>query len=281
MDNLLGRWDLIVGGVDDNYPSWVELTAEGGRFVGQVGSARPLGSVEINGDEIRFQLPKQYEGRTDDLIFVGHLEDGKLVGTTTFSDGTATTWQGVRAPDLADQGLVWTREIDMLARGMDAWQPRDADAPFYWSFEDEGLVNSAVGTDIVSKEVFGDFELESEYAYPAKSNSGIYLRGRYEFQILDDFEQKPNTVGSTGAVYGFLTPSENAVLAPDEWNSVKITLRGRWITVVLNGTTIHENVEIPGITGGALDSNEAAPGPIFLQGDHGPITFRKLVIRTA
>jgi hypothetical protein len=79
-----------------------------------------------------------------------------------------------------------------------------------------------------------------------------------------------------GGIYGFLTPSENAALGPDKWQSFDITLIGRMITVVANGKTIICNQEIPGITGGALDSKEGEPGPIYLQGNHGPVSYRNI-----
>ncbi|MNL57364.1 hypothetical protein D3C87_1809200 [compost metagenome] len=81
-----------------------------------------------------------------------------------------------------------------------------------------------------------------------------------------------------GGIYGFLTANEMVTLGPDQWQTYDITLVGRLVTVVANGKTIISNQEIPGITGGALDSNEGEPGPIYLQGDHQPIEFRKIVI---
>ena len=140
------------------------------------------------------------------------------------------------------------------------------------------LVNSAVGTDLITKALFTDFRLEAEYSYPEGSNSGIYLRGRYEFQILDDYGQG-TSVGSSAAIYGFFAPSVNAVYAPGEWNRAVIELRGRHVTVDLNGVRVLDEV-IPGITGGAMDSHEGEPGCILLQGDHGPVNFRKLVLTT-
>jgi hypothetical protein len=84
-----------------------------------------------------------------------------------------------------------------------------------------------------------------------------------------------------GAIYGFLPPSEMVAKDPGEWQSYDITLVGRMVTVVANGKTIICNQEIPGITGGAMDSNEGNPGPFLLQGDHGPIDFRNIVVTPA
>ena len=109
----------------------------------------------------------------------------------------------------------------------------------------------------------------------------MYLRGRYEVQIEDSpKDAHPSSVLFSG-VYGFLPPSEITASGPDQWQSYDITLIGRMVTVVANGKTVISNQEIPGITGGALDSNEGEPGPIYIQGDHGPIEFRKITITPA
>jgi hypothetical protein len=120
--------------------------------------------------------------------------------------------------------------------------------------------------------------LHVEFRYQKGSNSGVYLRGRHEVQIEDSpKDQHPSSVLFSG-IYGFLTPSEINALGPNTWQTFDITLIGRMVTVVVNGKTVITNQEIPGITGGALDSNEGEPGPIYIQGDHGPIEFKKIVI---
>jgi hypothetical protein len=96
-------------------------------------------------------------------------------------------------------------------------------------------------------------------------------------QINDDAGRVTDPL-RMGGVYGFLRPYTDAALKPGQPQSYDITLIGRRITVGLNGKTIIDNEIIPGITGGALDSNEGEPGPILLQGDHGPVSFRKIVI---
>ena len=96
-------------------------------------------------------------------------------------------------------------------------------------------------------------------------------------QIADLPDAEPSFDG-LGAVYGYLAPSEMAAKKPGEWQTFDITLVGRMVTVVLNGTTIIANREIPGITGAALDSREGEPGPLLIQGDHGPIEYRNLRI---
>jgi Domain of Unknown Function (DUF1080) len=128
---------------------------------------------------------------------------------------------------------------------------------------------------LVTEQKFTDFKLNTEYRYPQGSNSGVYLRGRYEVQIEDDCGEEADNHRS-GGVYGFLTPSVNAAKKAGEWQTLEVTLVGRMVTVVLNGEPVIDRQAIPGITGGALDGDEGEPGPILLQGDHGAVEFRNL-----
>jgi hypothetical protein len=160
-------------------------------------------------------------------------------------------------------------------KSLEGWKPRSADAKNGWTAKEGVLVNAFGGTDLLTEAKFSDFQLHAEFRYPKGSNSGIYLRGRYEVQIEDDFGDEPDS-HRIGGVYGFLTPSVNACKRAGEWQTVDITLVGRVVTVVLNGERVIDRQTIPGITGGALNSDEGAPGPILLQGDHGPIDFRKV-----
>jgi hypothetical protein len=134
--------------------------------------------------------------------------------------------------------------------------------------------------DLISERTFSDFRLHVEFTYPKGSNSGIYLRGRYEVQIQDDAGKVTDAL-RMGGLYGFLRPYTDAARPAGEPQAYDITLLGRRVTVMLNGTTVIDNEPITGITGGALDSNEGEPGPIMLQGDHGPVSFQKVVITPA
>ena len=125
--------------------------------------------------------------------------------------------------------------------------------------------------------MFSDFKLHVEFRYPHGGNSGVYLRGRYEVQIEDSKGKDPGR-HFFSALYGLLPPNEIVAKDAGEWQSFDITLVGRMITVVANGVTVICDQEIPGITGGALDSHETEPGPIYLQGDHQPIEFRNIVL---
>jgi hypothetical protein len=146
-----------------------------------------------------------------------------------------------------------------------------------WQAQAGVLRSPHSGANLVTDAAFTDFKLHIEFRLPAESNSGVYLRGRYELQIEEGKGAEP-PADQLASIYGFIEPNEQAGKDGDVWQSYDVTLVGRRITVVFNGKTVICNQEIPGITGGALDSKEGEPGPIYLQGDHGPIEFRNIMI---
>ena len=283
---ILGRWDITVtdaGG--EAYPSWFEVTRDDGqlkaRFVGRTGSQRPIKSVDYSGGHLKFMLPPQYERRKTDLEFEATLRGNHLEGTMTSAEGKPLMWKAVRAPKLDRKSARWGKPITLFdGRDLSAWKVRDQSKAATWRVVDGVMQNSPHGTDIITSQRFKDFKLHVEFKMADKSNSGVYLRGRYEVQIQDDFGKEPES-HRNGAIYGFVTPTSNPVKKAGEWQSLDITLIGRLVTVVLNETTIIDKIEIPGITGGALDSNENEPGPIMLQGDHEQIYYRNIVITPA
>lgn len=167
---------------------------------------------------------------------------------------------------------------------LDGWKPRNPDSHLSWSAQNGMLVNEVApdkhGTDLVTEEKFKDFVVRYDYMVPKGANSGFYLRGRYEIQILDDFLTTRKELGGNGALYSFRAPSAFVSRGPGEWQQVEATIRGNKVTVVLNGTKIHDEVEIDRPTGGELDANLNDPGPLMLQGDHGSVAFRRIRIKT-
>lgn len=281
---LEGRWDLVIQKDGNELPSWLEIEHSGnrtlvGRFVYAFGSARPIAVVTITNGKFSFSIPPQWEPGTRNMDFEGELIDGKLKGTMTYTDGKSYPWTGERAPLLKRTSEpVWGEQIKLF-NGVDltGWRAKGQNQ---WIVENGILRSPKSGANLISEQTFTDFKLHVEFRYEKGSNSGIYLRGRYEVQIEDDKGKEP-WKGYLGAVYGFLTPSEMAAKDPGEWQTYDITLIGRMVTIVANGKTILCNQEIPGITGGAIDSKEGEPGPILFQGDHGPIDFRNIVITPA
>jgi 3-keto-disaccharide hydrolase len=284
---FLGRWDLTLHAPDREYPSWLEVTLRDSRLtvvmVGRWGSARELPSAEIKDNHIRFVSPKAEEGRETDMIFEGEISGQRLAGTTSGPDGTPWSWRGERAPALKRAHTPqWSAPLVLFnGRDLTGWRLSDPGAHARWRVVDDVLVSPGQGPDLITDAVFEDFKLHIEFNCAAQANSGIYLRGRYEVQIEND-AQPEGANQRTGAVYGFLAPSPPAPRVPGEWQTYDITLIGRTVTVVLNGQTIIDRQDIPGLTGGALDSHEARPGPIYLQGSEmGQVSFRNIIITRA
>ena len=282
-DAVLGRWDITVQGADAPYPSWVHIhlrkeTELQARFVGRSGSVRSATTVTYDGTLV-FEVPIQYEKNKSPLRFEGRLNGDKLEGTTVDADGKTLTWTAVRAPEIGPtRSLKWGAPVELFnGRDLSGWKPRNDRRPGCWTVTGGVLVATPPCVDLISDTTFSDAKLRVEFMYPKGANSGIYLRGRYEVQIQDD-AGKPLDALRMGGVYGFVRPYVDAAGRPDEWQTYEITLQGQRVTVVLNGKTIADNEVIPGITGGALDSNEAAPGPLLLQGDHGKVSFRKITL---
>ncbi len=284
---VVGRWDLRVEGPDGVYPSWLEVWVSGhrtlvGRFVGRVGSARPSGRVEWAAGTMRFAIPPQWEQEPNDLRVEGTVSGDRLTGTLVTPAGERHAWTATRAPALRRAAPpAWGTPVALLnGKDLTGWTTQGG-GENRWRVVNGVLTNAGGGANLVTTRTFDDFKLHLEFRYPKGSNSGVYLRGRYEVQIEDSDPTREPTTGDIGGVYGFIAPSEMAARPPGEWQTYDITLVGRMVTVVANGRTIIFDREIPGITGGALDSDEGAPGPLMLQGDHGPIEYRNITLTPA
>lgn len=287
-DPVLGRWDITVQGADGvSYPSWMEVRLRTemqlmGSFVGRFGSVRYASSVEFKDGQLTMSIPRQYEVAPEVMVFTGRLVGDRLEGTTVDADGKTLKWTAVRAPEQrAAKQVSWGKPIPLFnGKDTGGWKQRNNAHPNCWKVEGGVLTNNLPCSDIVSDQKFGDFKLHVEFKVVPQGNSGVYLRGRHEVQIEDTYNRVMDSL-RMGAVYGFIKPMANPSKAPGEWQVFDITLVGSRVTVVLNGQTIIDNEAIPGITGGALDANEGAPGPIMLQGDHTKVYFRKVEITPA
>ena len=191
---------------------------------------------------------------------------------------------------------------DWMAVGEAAIDPERSEALTYT--EGEGvLVNGTKGktSNLLTEVKHGDIELHLEFMVPEGSNSGVYLQGRYEIQILDSWQQYRPSFADCGGIYqryldgkGFegYAPRLNASLPPGVWQRFDVTFRAprfndsgkktenaRFVKVVHNGVVIHEEVEVSGPTRSASFEDEGAWGPLMLQGDHGPVAYRNLLVR--
>lgn len=294
-EKAIGRWDITVNYKNNEKPSWMEIYKSGGKtlvgkFVGMGGSERPVTEVHFNANtkEYSFSIPAQWGNDQVEATF--SLANDELKGHFKIGNGKVEyAWAGKRAPKLDDKvgkQILWGQPISLLQNGLADWTDTRG-----WQVSNGVLAIRAKGSEadrnkggnqnIRTKENFKDFRLHAEFRYGKGANSGIYLRGRYEVQILDSYGMEAES-HILGGIYGFLSPVKNYARKPEEWQSLDITLVGRYITVVLNGQQIICNRPIPGITGGALDANEGEPGPIMIQGDHyGLLEYRNISITPA
>jgi hypothetical protein len=281
-----GRWDLTLKGTAKDLPSWIEVSEDHGQvkvvLVGPSDHATPLKQAEIKNGELEFVSPKGEEGFEADTTYKARLAGGRLVGTVTNPD---QTWQlsGKRAPAFSQATTPqWGKPVSLFnGRDLTGWRFGDPSKKSSWKVVNGTLVTNGHGSEIVSVPTFFDFKLHLEFNAGPQSNSGVYLRGRYEVQIETDSESEPPS-HHTGGVYGFLDPIPEPPRKADIWQSYDITLVGRTVTIIQNGVTVIDHKQIPGITGGALDSNEDMPGPIYLQdAEKGHVAFRNIVITPA
>jgi hypothetical protein len=168
------------------------------------------------------------------------------------------------------------KPIALIGKDLTTWKTRGEHNG--WKIESGLLVNAPPSSDIFTNEKFWNFELKYEYAVPKGSNSGMYLRGRYEIQILDDFGKDPSP-GGNGSIYSLSVAKANASKPAGEWNHVEVRLVDFRVTVKINGKVVQDNAELTKATGGALDDKVNEPGPIMIQGDHGAVSLRNIQLK--
>lgn len=278
---LEGTWNVIITEDGKEVPSWLQISHSGnntlvGKFCYKFGSARPVAEVRVHEGKFSFSIPKQWEPAGFDMQIIGMQDGDKLKGTMIYTDGKVYPWVASRSPKLSyNENPKWGKERKLFnGKDLSGWTPMGENQ---WVVEDGVLKSPKSGSNLVTDEKFTDFKLHVEFRYPEGSNSGIYLRGRYEVQVADNIGLEPSNI-LFGGIYGHLTPNEMVAKPAGEWQEYDITLIGRRVTIVANGKTIINDQNIPGMTGGALDNDEAAPGPLLIQGDHGPVELRNIMI---
>jgi len=244
------------------------------------GSVHPAYDINVDGPHITLTMDKANDKRPATLWDI-KIKNKQIVGTQTIGD---RTWQikGVKAPELLrDPPRKWGA-AESLFNGKDltGWEPTSDKAKNNWVAQDGNLVNLAHGANIKTTRKFDDFKLHIEFNCPEDGNSGIYLRGRYEVQVEYEKVDANDALHSIGSIYGFIAPQIDLPRKPGTWETFDITLVGRNVTIIRNGKKTVDGKDIPGITGGALDSNEGEPGPFYIQGDHtGGMKYRNITIQ--
>lgn len=282
---LEGRWDLTIDVNGKPKPAWLEMRHSGVQtnLVGRVmiigGSSRPISKIVVDGSKFSFAVMPQWEKSDNDVEMTGNLVGDKIEGTYKSTSGKIFNWTGERMPSLLrEKTPEWGKEFALFnGKDMMGWH---TDGENQWVVENGVMKSPKSGANLISDQKFNDFKLHIEFRYPLGSNSGVYLRGRYEVQVTDGKGKEPWDTELSG-VYGVVSPNKMVAKDAGEWQSFDIILVGRTVTVALNGITVISEQVIPGITGGAIDSKEGEPGPFMIQGDHGPIEYRNILVTPA
>lgn len=309
INDFLGQWTIDVkgGGV-----SWLEVRQENGYIDADLlwigGSVSPVADAFMNNqgqlvvtridnvvrtrddknnpirtNQITNWLKISKQGDKIDGYFFSPHRDGIGVDSTEFT-GTKLA-PPPPAPDLSS--VKYGTPVTLFnGKDLTGWRLIEENRKSGWSVKDGVLINDPVQEEgkphvaygnLRTNQTFEDFNLKLEVNVPAESNSGVYLRGMYEIQVLDSYK-KPLDSHNMGALYSRITPSVAAEKPAGTWQKLDITLCDRHVTVLLNGTKIIDNQPIYGPTGGAMQSDVNAAGPIYLQGDHGKVEYKNIVL---
>jgi hypothetical protein len=286
-DSYVGRWNLKITDAADTFESGgFQIEQKSGALdaslVWRWGSYLPAKSIAVK-DGALLIVREEQPGRLDE--FTARLDGETLKGQVKYADGTLQHFEGRKAPALAAKAApAWGAPVTLFdGKTLGGWKLRDAKKKNGWAVQNGELavVETKDNADLVTERAFQDMKLHLEFNVDAKSNSGVYLRGRYEIQILDNPDAKmaldPH---GCGALYSRVAPKLDATRPAGEWQTLDITIVGRKLEVVLNGKQVVDTLA-EGVTGGALNPFEGEPGPLMLQGDHGKVRFRNIVVTPA
>ena len=299
---LLGDWSLDL---ESGEPAWLSVVEKDGnpqvRMRVYIGPDGPYSVTDAANGRVKFPLRRRRVAQGSDVFIesavnVG-ITNGKLDGviTRTATDGSVKErirFTGKRIPPMPqsspDLSKVRFGLPILLFNGKDlkGWRPHEADKINGWSAKDGMLVNTTPKTDfsatgdhanLRTEAEFEDFWLHIEFLVEGNRNSGIYLRGMYEAQVVDR-DSRMQGIQGPGAIFGRIEPSTNAGKPGGQWQTYDLTLVDRHVTVVLNGVKVIDNQPIIGPTAGAIYTDPSAPGPIYLQGDHTTVKYKNIYL---
>lgn len=297
-EDLRGDWSL---NLESGEPAWMSISEDEVRMRIYVGPEGPYPITSVNDGHIQFSVKKKGKTRGKKIEMTSTVEvgivDAKLDGVITrttgeSSEATQIHFTGKKippmpktAPDLAK--VRFGHPISLFnGKDMTGWRPYESDKINGWKVEDGKLVNETPKTDFSATGAhanlrtdaeFEDFWLHIEFLIEADRNSGVYLRGMYEAQVVDR-DSRMQGISGVGSIFSRIEPDTNAGRPPGEWQTYDITLVDRHVTVVLNGVKVIDNQPVIGPTGGAIHTDPASPGPIYLQGDHTAVKYKNIYL---
>ena len=263
---FLGRWNLTGTGAHTDRVYWLEVKDEGGKlsgmFLNRGGSPLPLESVKVEGDQLIFQIAAR--PNVPAIEHRAKLERGKLVGSTT-DRGTAIQWVGVRPPTWppadANAKHSFGKPIELFdGKSLDTFDLQHKDRPSGWTVVDGAMTNEAKANNLISKQKFKDYKIQAEYKLEKDSNSGIYQRGRYELQVVDDFGKPAESHGHM-SIYAWVAPSVNASKPAGEWQAMEAIVVGNKVTVTLERSEGAGQLDDPGDHGWRAGCERDGAGP--------------------
>ena len=295
-EELIGDWSIQM---DSGTPAWMSINQTEGSWDVKmrlyVGSEGPHANVVCANEQLCFTLRQNKKATDAKTVNVG-MKNGKLEGVVyTTSQGGAVhhdAFTGTKIPPVSttppDLAKVCFGPPIALLNGRDltGWEAYEPNKKMGWSIQSGDLVNTTPKTDfsatgeyanLRTNAVFEDFWLHVEFNIGQARNSGIYLRGMYEVQVVDRDSRMQGKQG-VGAIFGRIEPIKNAGKAGGTWQTYDITLVDRHVTVILNGEKVIDNQPISGPTAGAVFTNPTKPGPIYLQGDHTSVKYRNMYL---
>jgi hypothetical protein len=295
--DFYGMWSIAI---EDGGVGWLGVNEDKGFLDAELlwygGSVTPVSHVYFTDDNTlvvtRTREAKKDEDRThtSTQIYKFHRTGDKLEGVSIqpARDGkgvSKTRFKGWKLPDVGQapdlSKVKYGKEVKLFnGKNLDGWELMGEGRKNGFSVKDGVLINDPKGRgygNIQTTQEFEDFNLKLEVNVPAHSNSGVYLRGMYEIQVFDSYGKELDS-HNMGGLYSRVTPSQAAEKPAGEWQTMDITLCDRHVTVILNGKTILDNVPAYGPTGGAISADVFKAGPIYLQGDHGKVSYRNMVL---
>jgi hypothetical protein len=301
-DSNMGDWEgsWKLNDESDSGPLVTQVIALGkGKYTAKVMTEfntrdEPIAMLDgqRDGAMVRFAGQGEYEYNQFQIKAV--IQNGQFSGTFTGdASGNFLMEKVIRVSPTMGEKPPAGAVVLFNGRNFKQWKHtgKSEDEPIQWKLLKDGSMEVRKGKgSIVTKKKFNDFKLHVEFRTPfmpdargqGRGNSGVYLQERYEVQVLDSYglEGKDN---ECGGIYKIGEPSVNMCAPPTQWQTYDITFyapgadrSNAQVTVVHNGVTIHDELNLPKPTGGALDSDVNKPGGIYLQ-DHGnPVQYRNI-----